>query len=219
MYQKMKLPIKLAVVDDHALFRKGFVTLLNEFKEFEVVIEASNGVELLEQLKKKSVDVILLDIQMPMMDGIEVTERLQFKKGYTKIIMITSHNEDEFINHLISKGANGFLLKNQDIEVVVDAIYGVIENGYYFNDKVSKAMVKALLKNGQITPSFVKKTLSAREIEVIKLISQELTSKEIAEKLFISPRSVDGHKERILEKTKAKNSIGIIMYAIKHHLI
>lgn len=219
MYQKMRLPIKLAIVDDHALFRKGFIALLKDFTEFEIVIEAANGEELLEQLKKKKVDVILLDIQMPIMDGIEVAERLQFKNGDTKIIMITSHNEDEFINHLISKGANGFLLKNQDIEIVVDAIYGVIENGYYFNDKVSKAMVKALVQNGQIIPCFVKKTLSTRELEVVRLISQELTSKEIAEKLFISPRSVDGHKERILQKTKAKNSIGIIMYAMKHQLL
>lgn len=215
----MKLPIKLAVVDDHALFRKGFIALLKDFPELDVVIEASNGEELLELLKKKKVDVILLDIQMPVMDGIETAARLQFNNGDTKIIMITSHNEDEFINHLISKGVNGFLLKNQDIEVVVDAIYGVIENGYYFNDKVSKAMVKALVQNGQITPSFIKKTLTTRELEIIRLISKELTSKEIAEKLFISPRSVDGHKERILEKTKAKNSIGIIMYAIKHQLL
>lgn len=215
----MKLPIKLAVVDDHALFRKGFIALLKDFPELDVVIEASNGEELLEQLKKKKVDVILLDIQMPVMDGIETTERLQFKNDDTKIIMVTSHNEDEFINHLLSKGANGFLLKNQDIEIVVDAIYGVIENGYYFNDKVSKAMVKGLVQNGHITPSFIKRTLSAREIEIVRLISQELTSKEISEKLCISPRSVDGHKERILKKTKAKNSIGIIMYAMKHHFL
>lgn len=215
----MKSPIKLAVVDDHDLFRKGFIALLKEFPEFEVVIEASNGEELLGQLKKKKVDVILLDIQMPRMDGIEATERLQFNDSEAKIIIITSHNEDQFIQHLISKGANGFLMKNQDIEIVVDAIHGVIENGYFFNDKVSKAMVRSLVKNGQISPSFGRKTLTEREIEVVRLISKELTSKEIGEKLAISPRSVDGHKERILAKTNAKNSIGIIMYAIKHQLL
>ena len=118
----MNQTIKLAVVDDHHLFRKGLIALLKDFPEFEVIIEAENGEELLEQLKNKRVDVILLDLQMPVMDGIEATERLQNKYEGTKIIIITMHNEEGFINHLISKGANGFLLKNQDIEIVVDAI-------------------------------------------------------------------------------------------------
>lgn len=215
----MKLPIKLAVVDDHALFRKGLIALLKEFPELEVTIEASNGEELLEQLKKKRVDVILLDLQMPVMDGIETTERLQNKYLGTKIIIITSHNEEGFIHHLISKGANGFLLKDQDIEIVVDAIYGVIENDYFFNDRVSRAMVKGLLDSNKIRPTFKEVSLSEKEVIIIRLISQELTNKEIAEKLIVSVRTIDGHKERILQKTKAKNSIGIIMYAMRHNLL
>jgi DNA-binding NarL/FixJ family response regulator len=215
----MKLPIKLAIVDDHGLFRKGLIAQLKEFPELEVGIEASNGEELLEQLKKKRVDVILLDIEMPKMDGIEATERLQGKYEGTKIIIITTHNEEGFIHHLISKGANGFLLKEQDIEVVVDAIYGVIENDYYFNDRVSRAMVKGLIDNNKIRPSFKKVSLSEREIEIIRFISKEMTNKEIAEKLCLSIRTIDGHKERILLKTKAKNSIGIVMYAHRHNLL
>lgn len=215
----MKLPIKLAVVDDHALFRKGLIALLKEFPELEVTIEASNGEELLEQLKKKRVDVILLDLQMPVMDGIETTERLQNKYLGTKIIIITSHNEEGFIHHLISKGANGFLLKDQDIEIVIDAIYGVIENDYFFNDRVSRAMVKGLLDSNKIRPTFKEVSLSEKEVIIIRLISQELTNKEIAEKLIVSVRTIDGHKERILQKTKAKNSIGIIMYAMRHNLL
>lgn len=215
----MKLPIRLAVVDDHALFRKGLIALIKDFPEFEVVIEASNGEELLEQLKKKKVDVILLDLQMPIMDGIETTERLQGKSLETKIIIITMHNEEGFIHHLISKGANGFLLKNSDMEVVADAIYGVLENGYYFNDRISRAMVKGLIESKKIRPTFKEVSLSEREIEIIRLISKELTNKEISEKLIVSVRTIDGHKERILQKTKAKNSIGIVMYAVRHNLL
>lgn len=215
----MKFPIKLAIVDDHDLFRKGLIALLKDFNELEVVFEASNGEELIEQLKKKTVDVILMDIQMPIMDGIEATERLQNKYVDTKIIILTMHNEEGFIHHLISKGANGFLLKNQDIEIVVDAIYGVIENGYYFNDRVSRAMVKGLLDSNKILPDFKEVKLTGREIEIIRLICKELTNKEIAEKLCLSFRTIEGYKVRILRKTKAKNSIGIVMYAVKHNLL
>lgn len=215
----MKLPIRLAVVDDHDLFRKGFISLLKDFPDLKVVFEASNGEELIEQLKKKKVDVIIMDIQMPIMDGIEATERLQNKYDDTKIIILTMHNEEGFIHHLISKGAHGFLLKNQDIEIVVDAIYGVIENGYYFNDRVSRAMVKGLVDNKKISPIFKEVDLTDKEIEIIRYISKELTNREIAEKLLLSVRTIDGHKERILQKTKAKNAVGIIMYAMKHNLL
>jgi DNA-binding NarL/FixJ family response regulator len=119
----------------------------------------------------------------------------------------------------VCKGARGFILKDKDIETIVDAIYAVIESGYYFNDHMSKALVKGLMAADVIRPTFKKAELSEREIEIVRLISKEYTARQIAEKLFISQRTVDGHRERILEKTKAKNSVGIIMYAMKHHLL
>jgi len=211
--------IKLAVVDDQLLFRQGLIALLKDNEELEIVIEASNGKELLEQLKKKKVDIIITDLEMPEMDGIEATEHVRNKYPDVKILALTMHNDDSFVIHLIEKGANGFLLKDYDIELIIDAIYAVTETGYYFNDRVSKAMVKGLIKSKKILPKFNQMRLTDREIEVIRLICKEYTNKEIATKLYVSPRTVDGHRERIMQKIAAKNVAGIIMYAVKHHLI
>jgi DNA-binding NarL/FixJ family response regulator len=215
----MKKTIKLAVADDQQLFRKGLVSLIDEFDDLSVVIEASNGKDLLEKLKVKTPDVILLDFEMPEMDGIEATDIIRKKYPGIKILILTLHNEEEIILHLVEKGAHGFLLKDNPIDVVVDAIYAVIDNGYFFNDRVSKAMVNGLVRNQQIRPNFVRADLSTREIEVLKLICKEHTNKEIAEKLFISVRTVDGHREKILYKTKARNVVGMVMYAMKHGLL
>jgi DNA-binding NarL/FixJ family response regulator len=215
----MKKLIKLAVVDDQHLFRKGLISLIKEFDELDIIIEASNGNELIEKLKTKRPTVVLLDLEMPGMDGIETTEFLKRKYPEIKVLILTMHNEEEIILHLIEKGAHGFLLKDHPIETLVDAIYAVIENGYYFNDHISKVMVKGLLRTQKIKPSFNEVRLSEREIEVIKLICKEYTNKEIGEKLFISVRTVDGHREKILQKTKAKNTVGIVMYAIKNNLL
>lgn len=211
--------IKIAVVDDQLLFRKGFIALLKDYEEIDVTIEVSNGKELLEQLKKKKVDVVITDLEMPIMDGIETTENVRKKYPEIKILALTMHDEDSFVVHLIEKGVNGFLLKDYDIELVIDAIYAVIENGYYFNDRVSKAMVKGLVKSSKIVPRFNHIQLTQREITIIELVCKELTNKEIAERLFVSPRTIDGHRERIMQKIGAKNVVGLIMYAVKNHLI
>ena len=215
----MKKLIKLAVVDDQHLFRKGLISLIKEFDELDIIIEASNGNELIEKLKTKRPTVVLLDLEMPGMDGIETTEFLKRKYPEIKVLILTMHNEEAIILHLIEKGAHGFLLKDHPIETLVDAIYAVIENGYYFNDHISKIMVKGLLRTQKIKPSFNEVRLSEREIEVIKLICKEYTNKQIGEKLFISVRTVDGHREKILQKTKAKNTVGIVMYAVKNNLL
>lgn len=211
--------IKIAVVDDQCLFRSGLISLIKEFAELDVIIEASNGNDLIREVAKQKPDVILLDVEMPVMNGFETTEYLKKNHPEIKILILTMYNDDEIILHLISKGAHGFLLKNNNIEVIVDAIHAVIENGYYFNDSVSKSMVKGLVSNKKIKPHFKAVSLSEREIEVVKLISKEHTNKEIADKLFISVRTVDGHRERILGKIKARNTAGIVMYAVKNDLL
>lgn len=215
----MERQIKLAVVDDQHLFRKGLISLIGEFDELQVVAEASNGSELLDQVRINKPDVVLLDLEMPIMDGIETTVNLNKKYPDIKVLILTMHNDEEIILHLIEKGAHGFLLKDNSIETIVDAIYAVTESGYYFNDHISKVMVKGLMKSQKIKPGFLDAGLSEREIEVVKLICKEYTNREIADKLFISVRTVDGHREKILQKTKAKNTAGIVMYAVKHNLL
>ncbi|MGZ4037828.1 MAG: response regulator, partial [Bacteroidia bacterium] len=215
----MKTKINVAVVDDQHLFRQGMVSLLKEFRELNVMMEASNGRELMMQLQHQMPDVILLDLEMPVMDGIETTELLKSKYPALKIIILTMHNEEEMIVHLIEKGVHGFLPKNEDIEIVIDAIYAVRESGYFFNEHVSKAMIKGLMSSKKIKPAFNPVKLIDKEIEVVKLICREFTNKEIADRLSLSSRTIDGYRERILKKIGAKNTVGIVMYAIKHGII
>lgn len=215
----MSKKITIAVVDDQYLFRQGMISLLKEFDDLAVITEASNGKELLEKMKLKLPDIVLLDLEMPVMDGIETTIAIKHRYPKVKIIILTMHTDDEFIVHLLEKGASGFLPKDKDIEVVVDAIHSIMENGYYFDEHISKAMVKDLVKTKKVNPSFTTKHLSEKEILIINLICGENTNKEIADKLGVSTRTIDSHRENILIKTGSKNTAGIVMYAVKHNLL
>jgi DNA-binding NarL/FixJ family response regulator len=215
----MKKKIKLALVDDQALFRKGMISLISEFGEMEIVIEAQNGKEFIDALKKEKPDVVLLDLEMPEMDGIEVTKYLHKKYPQIKIIILTMHDDEEFVLHLAENGAHGFLLKNSNVETVIDAIYAVIAGKYYFKEDISALLVKGLAKSAKAKPGFTDSVLTDREIEVVKLICKEFTNKEISEKMGISLRTVDGHRERILQRIGAHNTAGIVMYAVKHNLL
>lgn len=217
-----KLPalIKIAVVDDHQLFRVGVVALLSDYNDMEVVLEASNGKDLLSQLKRTQPHLVLLDIEMPEMNGIETT--LALKKEYPdiKIIILTMHNEEEFIFDLMNKGANGFLPKDKSVETVVDAIYSVMQKGYYYNDQITQAIIKG--NSGYLkAPELLNKaaSLTEREIEIIKLICAQKTNREIGELLFISARTVDNHKMNIFTKIGTKTTIGIVMFAMQAKLI
>lgn len=209
----------IAVVDDQFLFRQGLISLLKEYDDLDVIMEASNGKELVEKLKGMQPDVVLLDLEMPLMDGIETTIAIKRKYPDVKIIILTMHTDDEFIIHMLEKGANGFLPKDKDIEEVVDAIYSVLDSGYYFDERISKAMVKGLVKAKKANPFFALQHLSKREVTVVNLICKEYTNREIADKLCLSQRTVDSYRENILLKTGAKNTAGIVMYAVKHNLL
>jgi DNA-binding NarL/FixJ family response regulator len=215
----MKPKKTIAVVDDHSVFREGLVSLLKEYEDFEVVLQASNGKELLDSLKKVKPQIILLDIEMPIMDGIETTIQLKKKYPNIKIIILTMHNEQGLVFELMGKGANGFVPKDKSVEFVVDAIYAVLEKGFYYNDAVAKAVIDGVRNNQTIKKSFQQTSLSGREIEIIKLICKQHTSREIGEILNLSNRTVEAHKYNILSKTKSTNTAGVVLYAIEHHLL
>ncbi len=212
--------INIAITDDHKLFRRGMNRMLADFDQMEVVFEAGNGVELLAELEKTKADLVLLDLQMPEMDGIETTPLLRERYPDLKIIILSMHDDDQMIAHLMELGAHGYLLKDAEPEEVEMAIRTTLLNGFYFNDRVSKAMLSSMVQKQKVKPTFSHQTeLSEREIEVLKLICQELTSQEIADQLFISKRTVEGHRNRLLEKIGAKNTAGLVVYAAQNGMI
>ncbi len=215
----VKTKTAIALVDDHSLFRNALCSYLKEYTDLEVLFQASNGKELLEQLNTFQPEVILLDLEMPVMDGVEAASLVKKDYPHIKIIILTQHKEDGLIPFLIEKGVHGFLTKNTSIEVVRDAIFGVIQNDYYFNDKISIQFIKELVLTKKFVPLFEQVKLHEREIEIIKLICEEYTNKEIGEILHLSYRTIDVYRASILEKTGARNTAGIVMYAVKNNLV
>lgn len=210
--------IRIALVDDQALFRRGLKMILSEREDFEVVFEASDGKQFFERLIFEPVDIVILDVEMPVMDGIETLEKLRNAYPETKVIMLTMHDSDRLINHLMQMGANGFLLKDENAEVVLEAVSRVAEEGIFFRNYVSKALLKGR-RSDYRQDVLLKPDISEREMEVLALICQEYTSKEIAEKLFISTRTVEGHRRSLQDKTGARNLVGLVMYAVKNGLV
>lgn len=211
--------IKIAIVDDQQLFRRGLKSLISEFNEMQVILEAENGKDFIDKLEKKLPDVVLLDLEMPEMDGPQTLAYVKAKHPEMRVLILTMHNEESIIAHMVENGAHGFLLKNDPIETIIDAIHSVIDTGYFFDDRVSRALLTRLITGEKIKPKFTRVALSEREIQIIQLICEEHTNKEIAEKLNLSVRTVDGHREQILEKINAKNTVGIVMYAVKNGLV
>lgn len=211
--------IKLGIAEDHLLVRQGMIALLKEEKGIELLFAAGNGLELLERLKDHTPDIILLDIAMPLMDGKEAIERIRKKYPKINVIIITSHYNEKYITEFLARGARGFLAKNSDIEVVVDAIYSVYDHGYYFDSTVSKAMVEKILETQGGHFQISDHLLSHREVEVLKLVVNGKSNQEISDTLFLSKRTIEWHKKNILLKTNSKNTIGLVKYALKHGII
>jgi two-component system response regulator DegU len=214
----MKRLIKLAIVDDNVFFRKSLANLIGSCKDFEIIIEASDGKELIHALEKQKPDVVLLDLEMPGMNGIKTTHYLSKHHPDIKNLILTMHNDEKLSHHLIEKGANGFLLKDADLNKLIDAIYTVSKHEYYFAGWDLQRIIAA--KKIKKKRMLVKGTqFTGRELEVIDLICQQYTNKEISDRLFISMRTVDGHRDSILQKAQARNAVGLVMYAIRNGLI
>ncbi len=212
--------IHIAIADDQSLFRKGLISLLNTFSGMQVVLEAENGQELLDGLAAMEVpvQVALVDINMPVLNGIEAMKQVRIKYPHIKNIILTVHEEDKYINKLIEEGANAYLAKNTQPDELEKAINTVVTHDYYFNENTIRAMhshvqgkrTKIMLQPGD--------DITVREKEILQLICKEFTTAEIAQQLFISERTVDGHRNNLLLKTGCRNTAGLVLFAIKHNL-
>jgi len=207
---------KVILVDDELLFISGMRLLLELEDDIEVVGEASNGRELLDSLGNGAgADVVLLDLSMPVLDGVDTLSLMGQQYPDMKVIILSSHYNDSIILRLLDEGASGFLAKNESPTEVVRTIRQVGERGFCINDHILQLIRnrRLLAKHKELDCS-----LSARELEIVNLMCNEYTSKEIANKLFISPRTVDGHRNKILEKTGCKNIAGVVVYAIERNI-
>lgn len=207
--------IRLALADDQLLFRRGLVMLLRDMEGVQVVFECGNGEELLTGMRDNPIDIVLLDLEMPVMDGIQTLGHLRKEYPEVKVIVLSTHNKEQFIAQAMDSGAAGYMLKSADTDEIESAIRSVRESGYYYSDRVSHVMLHGLVKRQKVKPTFYEvDPLSDRELEVLRAICQGLTNTEIAGKLFISPRTVEGHRNNMLLKTGAKNTAGLVVYAM-----
>lgn len=212
--------IKVVIVDDHQIVRDGLKAMLILSKNVKVIGEASNYESLLKVLEKDAPEILILDISMPGKSGIEITRELTESHPSIKILILSANSNEEFIIEAIKAGAKGFLPKDTPRDEFFEAINLIHANEGYFGEKLSKIIYKSYIQHVKSgSNSQLENSLSEREIEIIKVLADGLSSKEIAETLFISPRTVESHKANILEKLNLKNNIELVKYAIKHGIV
>ncbi|WP_299015605.1 response regulator transcription factor [uncultured Polaribacter sp.] len=215
--------INIAIADDEELFRAGIRFLLEREPNFNIVFEAKNGQELINFIAntEEFPDVILMDLKMPEVNGVEATKIIHKAQPDIKIIALTSYGGKSFITNMIDVGASSYLLKNSNPKTVIQTIKEVFNKGFYYDEIVLKIIHENIISSSgkRIKSDLDKKLLSKREIDVLELICAEHTTAEIAEKLFISPRTVEGHRNNLLLKTQSKNVAGLVIYGIQKKLI
>jgi DNA-binding NarL/FixJ family response regulator len=209
--------MKILLVDDHTLFRNGLKMLLDTLPGYEVFGEASNGKEFLELITKKVYDIIFLDIEMPLLNGIDAAKRALEINHELRIIALSMYGEEEYFDQMVDAGVKGFLLKNSNLQEVKTAIDIVIAGGTYFSQELMQNLLRSYKVNKE--PKDFECDLSEREIEILLLISEGLSNQEIGDRLFISKRTVEKHRANIMEKTNCRNTAALVMYAIKNQLI
>lgn len=211
--------IKVAIADDHALFRTGVKTFLSGRKDIQMVAEAENGMQLMNLLKHIQPDVILLDIHMPIMDG--YTTLPEIKKLYPemKVIMLSMNNDPSIITKMMEIGANSYLTKESDSETIYQAIVTCYQSEFFFNDLTNKALLSGLRMKKDPIPGTPDVQLSDKEITILKLMCDEKSTKEIADIVDLSPRTVEAIRDKLKTKTGVKSMAGLVMYAVKAGLV
>jgi len=212
--------MKILLVDDHKLIRDALISYMDDDDEFDVVDEAGNGQEALILLKTIKVDVVMLDISMPVMDGIVCAQEIRNLYPDIKVLALSMMNDNQFIKQMLAAGALGYILKNSGEEEIKKALRKVNDGESYYSAEVAETVMQNMMKGGikRSNKLVVDLPLTSREEEVLHLIIKEYTNQEIADELFISTRTVDAHKRNLLEKTGSKNVAGLVLYAIEKNL-
>ncbi|MGZ3845276.1 MAG: response regulator [Flavisolibacter sp.] len=212
--------IKVAIADDHKIFRKGVILSLRPFTNIKFVLEADNGDQLLEGVAASEPDVVLMDLRMPGKDGIETTKILSKQYPNIHVIVLSMYEDDRFVSHMMENGASGYLLKNAEPQEIRRAVMDVYEKGYYLNNFVNRILLKKSHAKQKAVPSLNNEiTLTDRERDVLKFICMEFTAQEIAQKMDISPRTVEAIKDRLMERFGSKNTAGLVFFAVKNNLV
>ena len=208
--------ISIMLVDDHQLFREGLKLLLGNFEYVEEIMEAANGEKCISILKQQVPDIIFMDVDMPVLNGIDTTYRITESYPNLNVIALSMYGEEEYYSKMIDAGAKGFILKNSGIQEVEDAIKQVMNGKNYFSQEILTGLLKSVNRKKKILEQT---NLSEREEEVLYQICKGYNNQEIADILHISRRTVDKHRENLLSKTNAKNTAGLVMYAIKNKVV
>ncbi len=212
--------IKVAIADDHKIFRKGVILSMRSYSNIKFVMEADNGEDLLAKIPESEPDVILCDLKMPVKDGIDTTKLITKNFPNIRVIILTMYEDERFVGHLMDFGAAGYLLKSTDPTEIKKAIMDVMRTGFYLNPFVNKVLIKKNYSKQKFNPSLTSEVvLSDREKEVLTLVCMEFTASEIAAKMDISSRTVEAIKDRLMERFGVKNSVGLVFYAMKNSLI
>lgn len=212
--------VKVAIADDHKIFRKGVILSLRQYTNIKFVQEADNGQDLIDGLAESNPEVILMDLKMPVKDGIETTKYINKHFPSIRIIILTMYEDERFVGHLMDSGANGYLLKSTDPGEIRKAISDVMRTGFYLNNFVNKILIKKNYAKQKFNPNLSSEiVISEREKEVLTLVCMEYTAQEIAQKMEISARTVEAIKDRLMERFGVKNSVGLVFYSMKNSLI
>jgi DNA-binding NarL/FixJ family response regulator len=216
----MSKSIRIAIADDQALFRKGMVAVLNSIEGFKVVLEAAHGRELLDSLESIDFpDVFIMDLRMPVLNGIETTERLRQEYPESRIVVVSVHNDFDIIEHLFEKGANAYLDKNTEPEEVEKAIRDVYQHDFYFNEAAKQSLAEAAENASHRIKLYEDEKITNREKEVLMMICKEHTNSEIAKFFNLSIRTVEGHRQNLLAKSKSRNTAGLVLFAVKKKIL
>ena len=210
--------IKIAIAEDQTLLRQAIVSTLLQDKRLSVVCEAENGKQLVDVVEKVKPDVIILDIEMPVMGGFAVLDHLKFHYPQAHVIIVSMHFDNLTIRELVQKGARGFVPKNSDFESLHNAIYEVMSSGYFFSKRISAHLVQELLQKDAISPTYVSSPLTDTELWLLNMICQDKLLKEIAEIMGVSERTVERYKTELYKKTRVKTSAGLVLFAIQYNL-